>query len=552
MGSPTGSIRIADYIRQSMVQISRWKNDFIDPETALSTADIPLLQAQARLYQEYQQHLLACNSMDFDDLIMLPVQLFRSHAEVLNHWQDQIRYLLIDEYQDTNTSQYEMVKALCGMRQKLTVVGDDDQSIYAWRGARPENLQRLQQDFPSMELIKLEQNYRSTSRILGAANQLIANNHHLFEKKLWSASGAGEPIRVFPCKNADDEASQVVVDILSRRFQENTPCSEFAILYRSNFQSRNYEKALRDHSIPYQVTGGNAFFERREIKDILAYLRLLTNPDDDQALLRIINVPRREIGTTSIKALATYAGQRKRRLDIAMRELGLLESLNNRTRIRLQGFIDLIDELRLQAQQDDAMALCRTLVAKLEYTEWLSEICTSTKQAESAQENVMELISWIGNLQKDQDDKLLDAIVSRLSLMSILENNESEKQQDAVQLMTIHAAKGLEFEHVYLVGFEEDSLPHHQSQDADSIEEERRLAYVGITRAAASLTLSYARTRQKFGDMLQCEASRFLYELPEADLEGAEHTISKLSEDEKHQRGLDTFADLKALLGTAD
>jgi ATP-dependent DNA helicase Rep len=541
-----------DYVKQVRWQISRWKNDFIEPATAMVQADTEMMQSQARLYVEYQQHLLACNSMDFDDLIMLPVKLFRDHDNVLNHWQDRIRYLLIDEYQDTNTSQYELVKALCGLRQKLTVVGDDDQSIYAWRGARPENLHRLQQDFPSMELIKLEQNYRSTSRILGAANQLIANNEHLFTKKLWSVSGAGDMIRVFPCKNADDEANRVVVDILSRRFQEITACKQFAILYRSNFQSRNYEKALRDHSIPYQVTGGNAFFERREIKDIMAYLRLLTNPDDDQALLRIINVPRREIGAATIKTLATYAGGRKRSLDIAMRELGLLESLNNRSRIRLQGFNGLIQELRHQARQDDAMGLCRTLIAKLDYADWLEETSTSSKQAEAAMENVMELISWIGNSQKDRDDKSLDAVVSHLSLMSILENDAEQKQQDAVQLMTIHAAKGLEFEHVYLVGFEEDSLPHHQSQDVEGIAEERRLAYVGITRAASSLTLSYAKTRQKFGDMLQCEASRFLYELPEADLEGAEHTLSKLSEDEKHQRGLDTFADLKTLLGTAE
>jgi ATP-dependent DNA helicase Rep len=542
----------SDYIRQTMYQISRWKNDFVAPAAAAATADTPLLQAQARLYEEYQQHLQTCNSMDFDDLIMLPVQLFRDHAEVLNNWQDRIRYLLIDEYQDTNTSQYELVKALCGIRQKLTVVGDDDQSIYAWRGARPENLQRLQQDFAALEVIKLEQNYRSSSRILGAANQLIANNRHLYEKKLWSASAAGELIRVFPCKNADDEANRVVVDILSKRFQENTPCSQFAILYRSNFQSRNYEKALRDHSIPYQVAGGNAFFERREIKDILAYLRLLSNPDDDQALLRIINVPRREIGATSIKALATYAGSRKRSLDVAMRELGLLESINNRARIRIQGFIELIAELRQQALQDDAMDLCRALVSRIDYSDWLRETCTSVKQAEAAMENVMELISWIGNLQKERDDKSLDAVVAHLSLMSILENGEDQKPQDAVQLMTIHAAKGLEFEHIYLVGFEEDSLPHHQSQDDDGIEEERRLAYVGITRAASNLTLSYAKTRQKFGDMLQCEVSRFMYELPEADLEGAEHTLSKLSDSEKHQRGLDTFADLKALLGSAD
>ena len=546
------SVQDADYAKQTLYQISRWKNDFIAPEAALAAADTPLAESQARLYSEYQQHLLACNSMDFDDLIMLPVTIFRRDTAILNRWQDRVRYLLVDEYQDTNTSQYEMIKLLCGLRQKLTVVGDDDQSIYAWRGARPENLQRLQQDFPTMEVIKLEQNYRSTSRILEAANQLIANNHHLYQKKLWSASGPGDLIRVFPCKNAEDEANRVVVDILSKRFQENTPCRDFAILYRSNFQSRNYEKALRDHSIPYQITGGNAFFERREIKDIMAYLRLLSNPVDDQALLRIINVPRREIGATTIKSLATWAGTRKRSLDSAMQELGLLESLNNRARIRLQGFSDLINELRHHAQREDAMTLCKTLIQRLDYADWLGETSSSGKQAEAAMENVMELVSWIGNLQKDRDDRSLDAIVSHLSLMSILENDADEQQQDAVQLMTIHAAKGLEFENVYLVGFEEDSLPHHQSQDADGIEEERRLAYVGITRAASSLSLRYAKTRQKFGELLQCEASRFLYELPESDLEGAEHTTSKLSADEKHQRGLDTFADLKALLGTAD
>ncbi len=541
-----------DFAREAQYQIGRWKNDFIDPETALQQADTPLLRSQARLYAEYQQHLLACNSMDFDDLIMLPVQIFRRDAAVLNRWQDRIRYLLVDEYQDTNGSQYEVIRLLCGLRQKLTVVGDDDQSIYAWRGARPENLQRLQQDFPSIEVIKLEQNYRSTGRILGAANQLIANNHHLFEKKLWSASGAGDRIRVFPCKNADEEADRVVVDILSKRFQENTPLREFAILYRSNFQSRQYEKTLRDHSIPYQVTGAQAFFERREIKDIMAYLRLLANPDDDQALLRIINLPRREIGAATIKAIAAHAAKRKHSLDRAMREFGLLESLGNRARQRLGGFIDLIDELRIAAESEDAMTLTRHLIQKIDYTDWLEDSSSSVKQAETAIENVSELVSWIGNLQQNRDDDSLAGIVSHLSLMSILENSDDKNQQDAVQLMTIHAAKGLEFDHVYLVGFEEDSLPHHQSRDDDGIEEERRLAYVGITRAASYLTLSYAKTRQKFGELLQCEPSRFLYELPEDDLEGAEHTASKLTEEEKHQRGLDAFADLKAILGTSD
>ena len=542
----------ADKTRQAMYRISRWKNDFVLPGQALEGAEDALTRSQANLYLAYRQHLLACNSMDFDDLIMLPVMLFREFPEVLDAWRDRIRYLLIDEYQDTSTSQYEMVRALCAIRQKLTVVGDDDQSIYAWRGARPENLQRLQQDFADLEIVKLEQNYRSTGRILNAANQLIANNPHLCAKRLWSASAGGDPIRVFPCRDADDEARRIVVDILGRRFQENAPYSQFAILYRSNFQSRNYEKALRDHSIPYRVAGGNAFFDRREIKDVMAYLRLLANPDDDQALLRIVNVPRREIGATTIASIADYAGRRRCPIDVAIREFGLHESLPRRARLRLGEFTGLIDELRHHAQGEGAMALCRRLLEATEYRAWLDETCASAKQAEAALENVMELVSWIGNLQQQREDDSVEEIVSHLTLMSILENNADDVADDAVQLTTIHAAKGLEFDHVYLAGFEEDSLPHHQSSDAEGIEEERRLAYVAITRACRSLTLSHAGTRQKFGERQHCEPSRFLYELPEADLEGAMHLQSNLSEQEKHQRGLDAFADLKSLLGTAD
>ncbi len=540
------------FIKQTMYQISRWKNEFIDAGEAKTLADGALMQLQANIYEAYQAHLLACNSMDFDDLIMLPVRLFRTDEAVLLKWRSKIHYMLVDEYQDTNTSQYELIKLLCGLRQKLTVVGDDDQSIYAWRGARPENINRLREDFHDLQVIKLEQNYRSSGRILNSANVLIANNQHLFDKILWSASGPGEFIRVFPCKNTDDEANRIAIDIISRRFQNNDAYKRFAILYRSNFQSRNYEKALRENSIPYQITGGTAFFECREVKDIMAYLRLLVNIDDDQALVRIINTPRREIGSATIQSLSGYARKRHCSLGQAMQELGLRESIGNRAWQRLQGFIDLIAELRVQADQIDAMALARQLIAKLDYADWLTETSRSQKQAEDAMENVQELISWIGNLQKTRDDTSLASLISHLSLMSILENDEEKNEQDAVQLMTLHAAKGLEFPNVYLVGFEEDSLPHHQSQDADGIEEERRLAYVGITRAENTLTLSHAKTRQKFGEIQHCEPSRYLFELPEEDLDGAEHLASKLTESEKRQQGLNTFADLKAMLGGAD
>jgi ATP-dependent DNA helicase Rep len=541
-----------DFVKQSMYQISHWKNEFIDATTALRFADTPLLETQARLYDEYQQYLLACNSLDFDDLIMMPVLLFREDRASLLKWQGLVHYLLVDEYQDTNTSQYEIIKLVCGTRQKLTVVGDDDQSIYAWRGARPENINRLQQDFPGLQVVKLEQNYRSSSRILKAANALIANNQHLFEKKLWSAAGPGEFIRVFPCKSADEESNQVAVDILSRRIQSKDDFQQFAILYRSNFQSRAYEKALRDHSIPYQINGGTAFFERQEIKDIMAYLRVITNPDDDRALFRIINTPRREIGAATIKILANYAKSRRSSPGNVLKELGLQESLGKRAWIRLQGFADFIAEMRIKSEQLDALTFTKHLISGLDYQDWLRETCSSQKQAENAIENILELTSWIGNLQKQQADPSLDSLVSHLSLMSILESDDDINDQQAVQLMTLHAAKGLEFPHVYLVSFEEDSLPHHQSQDDAGIEEERRLAYVGITRAGKSLTLSYAKTRQRFGENTQCEASRFLLELPEADLEGAEHVASKLSTVEKKQQGLNHFADLQAMLGAGE
>jgi ATP-dependent DNA helicase Rep len=541
-----------DFVKQAMYQISRWKNEFIDATEALQAADTPLLETQARLYEEYQQYLLACNSMDFDDLIMKPVLLFRQDSATLLKWQGMVHYLLVDEYQDTNTSQYEIIKLVCGTRQKFTVVGDDDQSIYAWRGARPENINRLQQDFPDLQVVKLEQNYRSSSRILKAANCLIAHNQHLFEKNLWSAAGPGEFIRVFPCKSADEESNQVAVDILSRCFQSQNEFQQFAILYRSNFQSRAYEKALRDHSIPYQINGATSFFERQEIKDVMAYLRLITNPDDDRALLRIINTPRREIGAATIKTMANYANDRHTSLGKILKELGLQENLGRRAWIRLQGFADFIDEMRTRVNQLDALAFTKHLISALDYPDWLRDTCTSKKAAENAIENIVELTSWIGNLQKQQEDPSLDNLVSHLSLMSILENDEDKKDQQAVQLMTLHSAKGLEFPHVYLVGFEEDSLPHHQSQDAAGIEEERRLAYVGITRAGKTLTLSYAKTRQRFGENQQCEPSRFLLELPEQDLEGAEHVASKLTDDEKKQQGLNHFTDLQAMLGISD
>lgn len=536
-----------EQIKQTQYTISRWKNDFISAEMALAQAKNALEQHDAQVYAAYQSHIKACNTLDFDDLIMQPVLLFRNNESILNKWQGRIKYLLVDEYQDTNTSQYELIKLLCNMRQKLTVVGDDDQSIYAWRGAKPENFLRLKDDFQQLKVIKLEQNYRSTTTILNAANCVIKNNPHTFEKKLWSAAGEGEKINVIPCNTADDEASKVVINLISTQFQTRSDYNNFAILYRGNFQSRVYEKALREQNIPYQITGGTAFFERSEIKDIIAYLRLITNPTDDTALLRIINTPRREIGSSTIKTLGEYAASRHIPLSSALNEMGLKSQLSSRAWVRLEQFTDFINEQQRRFEGEDAVTFTRSLLTQLAYEDWLRNTSSSDKQAEAKWENIEELLSWMGNLQKNNDEQGLEAVVSQLTLMSILENSEDEKSSNSVQLMTLHAAKGLEFPNVYLVGFEEDTLPHHQCQDEEGIQEERRLAYVGITRAEKQLTISYAKTRQKYGEAMQCEVSRFLQEIPEELLKGAEH-LKPLSPEEKKKQGNSAIADLRAML----
>ncbi|MCG7948853.1 MAG: UvrD-helicase domain-containing protein, partial [Candidatus Thiodiazotropha taylori] len=475
--------------------ISAWKNDLITPEQALQLAENDLQQGQALLYAAYQRSLKAFNAVDFDDLILLPVNLFRTHPEVLDQWQDRIRYLLVDEYQDTNQAQYELVKQLAGVRAAFTVVGDDDQSIYAWRGARPENLARLQADFPSLKLIKLEQNYRSSGRILRSANHLISKNPHVFEKKLWSELGLGPELRVLVCPNEVQEAERVVSEIIHLKFTAKTNNRDCAILYRGNHQAKLFEKALRSHNIPYFLSGGTSFFSRTEVKDGMAYLRLLANPTDDSAFLRIVNTPRREIGPTTLEKLAEYAQQRGSALLPACEEIGLKNLLSSRPYERLQHFSQLIQHHAQKADSDPAAAF-RALIEEIDYLDWLKENASSDGIAEARMENVTDLMDWLKALQHGElQEKTLAEMVNHLTLMDMLQRQEDEAEQDQVHLMTLHAAKGLEFPHVFLVGMEEELLPHRSSIEEDNIEEERRLAYVGITRAQRSLTMSYASKR---------------------------------------------------------
>jgi ATP-dependent DNA helicase Rep len=529
-------------------QISSWKNALLDPEQALSTAENALQTRDALLYGAYQRSLRAYNAVDFDDLLLLPVLLFRQHPEILEGWQNRIRYLLVDEYQDTNDSQYELVKQLVGVRQALTVVGDDDQSIYAWRGARPENLVRLQEDFPNLKLIKLEQNYRSSGRILHAANRLIANNPHLFEKRLWSDLGPGDPLRIIQCRDEEHEAERVVSEILHRHLHQGVSHGNFAILYRGNHQARLFETALRQHEIPYFLSGGTSFFARTEIKDIMAYLRLLANPDDDAAFLRIINTPRREIGPTTLERLGTYATDRHISLLAACDELGLEQSVTGRPLARLREFAAWTHSFCRRAEQDHPVETVRQLLKDIDYEEWLREKSSSPAIAEFRWDNVNELVSWIERLHRgEMADENLVQMIGHLALQDLLERQEEEEAGERVHLMTLHAAKGLEFPYVFLVGMEEELLPHRTSIEEETIEEERRLAYVGITRAQRSLTMTWAGKRSRYGEVINCQPSRFLEELPAEDLkwEGGEQGLSK---EENRERGSSHLSSMRALL----
>ncbi|UYO76055.1 DNA helicase Rep [Halomonas qinghailakensis] len=548
----------AEQINAVQSKISTWKNDLVLPSDALSFAADDDEHFAARVYEAYVRHLKAYNAVDFDDLILLPVVLLQRDPEALARWRNKIHYMLVDEYQDTNVSQYLLVKLLMAERATFTVVGDDDQSIYAWRGARPENLVTLGEDFPRLNVIKLEQNYRSTGTILRAANTLIANNPHVYDKTLWSDMGDGAPIRVIVNRHEEAESERVASEMLTRRIKEKAEWRDFAVLYRGNFQARLLELKLQHYQIPYKLSGGTSFFSRNEIKDTMAYLRLLINPADDNAFLRIVNVPRREIGPGTLEKLANYATERSISLFAACHELGLEQTLPTRAVERLSRFTHFIDGVRKRMDQDDAIAAIRDMLRDMDYEAWLYQNASAPTVAERRMANVWILIDQLEkSLNRDPEDADdstatetdgVEAAISCLVLRDILEQQAEEDDSDRVQLLTMHASKGLEFPHVYLMGLEEDLLPHRNAIEMGTVEEERRLAYVGITRARRTLTLTLARQRKAYGELMDCQPSRFLDELPADDLEW-EGRADKEDPEKKQARGKDAIAGLRSLLG---
>ena len=497
-------------VRSMQSQISLWKNSFTSPELVKSQAKEEFDHFAARVYLQYQDTLKTYQAIDFDDLIKLPVELFKTDLAVLHKWQLKIRYLLVDEYQDTNVCQYQLIKLLAGSQGQFTAVGDDDQSIYAWRGADSENLRLLNQDYTNLNIIKLEQNYRSTTTILGAANQVIQNNPKLFEKKLWSDFGTGEPIRLISCPNDEAEADLVVRKIMLHQLNAGTKFSDYAVLYRSNFQARVLEQAFRNYKIPYTISGGKSFFDKAEIKDIMAYLRLTINEDDDSAFIRAITTPKRGIGETTLDKLSTYAARREISLFEALFEEGFASVCNPAQLENVLDFGRFINDIQARQKFEPAGELLSEILRAIKYEEYLYD-SEEVKAAEKRYGNVLSFIEWMSK-KGENDNKTLPELTQTVALITLLEG-QSEEEIDSVKLSTLHAAKGLEYPYVFMISCEEGILPHQESIANGSIEEERRLMYVGITRAQYELTISYCEQRRKAGTLEARERSRFLAEL---------------------------------------
>jgi ATP-dependent DNA helicase Rep len=522
-------------LRAAQARVSLWKNAMIEPDAALSGAADAAEHTVALAYRDYAATLSAYQAVDFDDLIRLPVQLLRDNPAAAQRWRERLRYLLVDEYQDTNACQYELLRLLAGPRRAFTAVGDDDQSIYGWRGATLENLERLGTDYPDLRVIKLEQNYRSCVTILQAANRLIAHNPKLHEKTLWSELGTGEPITVVACENDEQEAESVVARLSAHKFERRGLFADYAILYRGNYQSRVLEQALRKDKIPYVLSGGTSFFERAEIRDLLSYLRLLANEDDDPAFIRAVTTPKRGIGTATLAALGEYAGQRQVSMFEALFESGFEAKLAGRQRETLREFGAFINRIAARAAREPAAEVLDDLLKAIDYQAYLYD-SGDEKQAANRWSNVTDFVDWLKK-RADEDGANLIQLAQTVALLSQLDRRD--ENLDAVRLTTVHAAKGLEFGHVFIVGCEEGLMPHlgglaiDEPAEGDSaaakpasapehpdevaqrvrIEEERRLMYVAVTRAKRSLTLTWCGLRKRGRDALKREPSRFLAEM---------------------------------------
>ena len=536
-------IGTADRARARAAQwaISRWKNALVTPARAGRAAKGADEAAAAGAFKRYDDTLRAYQAVDFDDLISLPIALLARHDGIAAKWRERCGHLLVDEYQDTNPAQYRLMRLLAGERAAFTAVGDDDQAIYGWRGASVDNLAQLPKDYPALRVIKLEQNYRSTTRILRSANALIAHNPKLHEKKLWSEHGHGDAIRVTPAVDDEAEAEGVVRRLLAHRFEHRGKFSDYAILYRGNHQAKLFEQQLRAQNAPYEISGGQSYFERTEIRDLVAWLRLIANDDDDPAFIRAVTTPKRGIGATTLEKLGTVAASRKTSLFAAVFAEEAAATIPARQRETLDAFGALVNNLRYRAEREPAGRLLDELVAAIGYEDYLAATC-DRKQAETRSQSVRGFVDWLSR-KGEVDGKNLLELTQTIALITMLEGQDG-REPDAVRLSTLHAAKGLEFPHVFMVGLEEGLLPHRESIANGNVDEERRLMYVGVTRAQKSLHLSFCRRRKRAGGPVECQPSRFLGELAQEDLRWSGGPVSA---DEAAREKADGGAHLKNL-----
>ncbi len=525
--------------------ISNWKNAGLNAEQALAQASNDNERITATIMQRYELALAAYQAVDFDDLIGLPLKLLQTSLEALQLWRSRLGHVLVDEYQDTNATQYELLKLLVGYGDpkggQFTCVGDDDQSIYGWRGATLDNLKKLPQDFPNLRLIKLEQNYRSTNAILRAANNVIRANPKLFDKQLWSALGEGEPVRINDADHEEHEAERVVARIQSLRAQAEMHAQplvdwkHFCVLYRANHQARVLEQACRKASIPYKVSGGQSFFDRAEIKDLCAWLRLIINNDDDPAFLRAVATPKRGIGTSTLQALGSFASKMKLSLFEALFADSLHTAVSSRALAGLHEFGRYVNDLEYRARHtlgaEDALKFFLDWLKDIGYEKHLHESEDNEKLAAARYTNVLEFVDWMakrcgGKGDESGIDVIADVkksvleVAQTVSLLSTI--SEREGEQNVVTLSTLHAAKGLEWPHVMLIGCNEGTLPFSRDADEETtsleerairVAEERRLMYVGITRAQRTLMVSHTKKRKKGRDFVIAKPSRFITEM---------------------------------------
>ncbi|HJR75114.1 MAG TPA: UvrD-helicase domain-containing protein [Luteimonas sp.] len=534
-----------DAVQAAQSLISRAKNAGLSPEQAQEAAQSPREREAAALYAKYQQRLTTFNAVDFDDLIRLPVQLLENDEDMALAWRERIGYLLVDECQDTNDAQYRLLKALAGTKGNFTCVGDDDQSIYAWRGANPENLSQLAQDYPALKVVKLEQNYRCSNRVLRAANALIANNPHEHPKKLWSAQADGDRIRVWECRDSAHEAERVAGEIHFLNTSRKAAWSDFCILFRGNHQSRTLEKALQLLRVPYHLSGGTAFLDRGEVKDAMSWLRLIANPDDDAAFLRAVQSPKREVGATTLAKLAEMAQHAHLPLSRAAESVGLLKQLPARSANALSGFADIVRGLRGDAERLPPSDLVRQLNERSGLLAALRAQCKTEQLFAIRRGNLDELAEWFeGPAMGRGRGAGPGELAAQLALLTHADKGEAGNQ---VRLMSMHAAKGLEFRYVFVVGVEDGTLPHEASLEEGRLDEERRLLYVAITRAKEQLWLSHSREAQKWGNRVRLTPSRFLDELPAEELQrdGADPAADA---ERRQERAAAGFAAIKAML----